>query len=78
MHAACSGEQLARFSVVPPAELPENHLRWAKTGEGRLDEVNANEDGEEEPPRTDEVRKSDTEKDKAAGEDTDEGFGFHD
>lgn len=62
---------------IDPAEFAEDERRRAKTGERGLDEIEPDETGEEKPARVDIVSEGDAEQGHAAGEDADEGFGFH-
>lgn len=50
------------------AEFFQNKFRWAKSGKGGLDEINADEPGEEEPPGINEVAEGDTKEHEASGE----------
>jgi hypothetical protein len=62
---------LPRFlSVLPraaPFQRPQHEFREAEIREGRLDQVNADETGEREPPRIEEMVKREARQDEGAG-----------
>ena len=55
----------------------QDELRQTEAGEGGLDEVEADEHGQQQPPGADEMRQRDADEHEGAGEDADVGFGFH-
>ena len=63
--------------VAEPAEGAENQAGRAEAGEHGLDEVEANEGRDEQPPRADEVGEGDAEEGDGAGEEADERFNLH-
>jgi hypothetical protein len=63
--------------VAEPTEGAEQEARRTKAGEDRLDEVEADKQREEQPPRADEVHKGDADEGDGAGEEADEGIDFH-
>ena len=58
--------------IVQPAEFLEDQTRWAETREDRLDEVGADEGGQEQPPRADFPGERGAEQDKRASEEANE------
>lgn len=66
-----------RVVGVDPAELAKEECGRAEAGESGLEQVCPGERGEEEPPRADEGGERGAEQDESAGEDANEGLGFH-
>jgi hypothetical protein len=60
-----------------PAELAQEQGGRTEAGEGRLDKVEADEGGEEQPSGADQEGERDAQQDEDAGEDANKGFGFH-
>ena len=73
------------FSAVAGRLLPwffrkyprENFLGRTKAGEGRLDEVESDKHGEQQPPSAEKMREDDADQDHCAGEYADAVFEFH-
>jgi hypothetical protein len=63
--------------LVHPAELAEEEGGRAEAGEDGLDEVEADEGGQEQPPGADPVGEGDPEEDDGTGEQVDEVVGGH-
>lgn len=68
----------ASGGVIDPAQLVQDEQGRTESGERRLDEVDANEHGQEDPAGVDESGQRAAKQDDGARENTDEGIGFHD
>jgi hypothetical protein len=70
---------LTRFTgcVILKTELPENKRGGTEAGESGLDELNADECGEEQPPGADKIDEGDRNQNHRSGKDTDSVFYSH-